>query len=147
MTLLSVVDKMVALYKAASSVYLNTALCYKYDLPTTQRTDSLVEVVVIPGAIEDNPVAIDGDGWFDNFTVTILARYPGQWEDDDKHLKVVEELCQVIRDNLSWLDAGGDQATLKSRTVHLGYDARGNQRLNQVWVTAVWNGPGLAASS
>ncbi len=147
MTLLSVVDKMVALYKAASGTYLDTALVYKYDLPTTQRTDGLVEVVVIPASIEDNPVAIDGDGWYDNFTVTILARYPGQWEDDDKHLNLIEEMCQVIRDNWSWLDSGGHQATLKSRIVYLGYDSKGNQRLNSAWVTVVWNGPGLSETA
>jgi len=151
----TVLEKLRDEYLAATTTHLTDALVYVWDAPTTPPATALtkrqratatpVEVTIIPLPSEDEPVSI-GDGWYDRFRVNIRARYPREWEDDNKHLDLAEECKQVIRDNWAFVD-DGEQAVLRSRRWGYGYEPKGEQRLGVVDLIVEYEAPGLSATA
>jgi len=145
MTMKGVVNHLRAQLISATGTYLGPAQVLRGTPATTQRSDTVATVQVIPLPSEDESVHL-GDGWYDIFRVHIQAVYPATWIETDKQLDLAEEIKQVIRDNWDF-NADGEQATLKSRKWGYGYASSGEQTLNTVDVIVEYSGPGIAATA
>ena len=131
---------------AATGTYLGPARVLRGDPATTQRSDTVAVIRVIPLPSEDVGEAIGATGWYDLFRIHIRAVYPATWAETDKQLDLAEEIKQVIRDNWSF-NAGGEQATLKKRRWGYGFDASGEQTLNTVDIIVEYEVPQPGATA
>lgn len=125
---------------AATSTHLKDAQTSKFDYPRTQRSDSIAIIRLIPLGGTDEGMHI-GQGWYGQFNIRIEAKIPSAWDNTDHQLSLCDEIHQIVANNNAFLNNSGEQATLKSKVWHYGFESEGEAGERVIQVDVVYQGP------
>jgi len=141
MKMSEVLTKLKGFLDDATSTHLADARTHKFDYPTTERNDRIPEIRLIPLSSEDEEMFIGSGGWYTNFELRIECRIPLRWENTDDQLELCEEIHQIIANNNYFLNDGGEQATLSSKTWSYGFESEGEAGRRIIDMTIVYQAP------